>query len=691
MAGADIKLLFGVLGEGSLSGESGQLIQTQLTQLMAELNKNPLKVKIGIDTNTGGKRSWSGQLQEKLNQLSQSGKFSVQISNLKLSSQAVSGFKKQLSDIINTVDLSAGTNITITSDGLGELKSKLHEAQGKLEKTGVAAQSVGRKISSGISLREITETYTRMQNLLTQNPQMRGSGLFSDMTDRATVFKGVIDSCSGDTERLGDALQKANLNGAKAIESAKDAMAAFKSEISSAGALADNSGVFQRASKAAKEYYALLSKANKTAGADIVLTPDGYQSLSGSYATIADELNKAGLAFDRFTSQAARSKMSEKELADLTQILETKERDLAIAIEERTAKQRASESSGEEASLKAQINALNEMDASIQKSINGFGDGSDLDGGKDRIAEIAAQYDRWAEKIKAVSDAKAKLPKDGLATIKAEGEAIQKNIDALVGEKKGKEESVSLQKKRNAAIKAGIALLSQMQNVERSWTAARNGKSSGNYSEIRENIEQLKSYQRQLEGSKITVEEFRERLSELQRSFNANSNAIKENGENTKNWGDRLGGLAQKFSTWLGVSQIIMLGVRSIRKMITATIELDDAMTQLKIVTRDTANVYEDYLGNITKTASNIGSSVSDLVDSTTTFARLGYSIKESSALAEYTAMLQNVGDIDVSDAQDALTAIIKAFGLSVDEIESVMDKLVITGRKIARWHSNVS
>lgn len=36
--------------------------------------------------------------------------------------------------------------------------------------------------------------------------------------------------------------------------------------------------------------------------------------------------------------------------------------------------------------------------------------------------------------------------------------------------------------------------------------------------------------------------------------------------------------------------------------------------------------------------------------------------------------------NIDVSDAQDAITAIVKAFDVSVDDIESIMDKLVATG-----------
>lgn len=125
-----------------------------------------------------------------------------------------------------------------------------------------------------------------------------------------------------------------------------------------------------------------------------------------------------------------------------------------------------------------------------------------------------------------------------------------------------------------------------------------------------------------------------------------------------------------------------MIGVRSIRRMVTATIELDDAMTQLKIVTRDTEATYERYLDTVSKTATKVGSSISDLIDSATTYARLGYSLKESGVLAEFTAMLQNVGDIEVSDAQDAITAIVKAFGVGVDEIESVMDKLVITGKQ---------
>lgn len=493
---ADISLLFGVLGEGLLSGDSGKLIQSQLTKIMVELNKSPLKVKVGIDTNAGGKKSWSSQLQEKLDKVSASGKFSAQISTLKLSPGAVSDFKKQLTAIVNTVGLSTGTQITITAEGIGDIKSKLKDAQDAIKKTGDSATEASNKL----------------------------------------------------------------------------------------------------------------------------------------------------------------------------------------------------------AEFKVQMEALNGQKNAVKKSLDNLGQNASTEAEKTQIAEIAARYEQWAIKIEEVRVAKSVIPADQRAAIEAEGAAILTNIDQLNAERIAREDAAhaaedaanrksdaekkeaASQEQKNAALRAGITLLTQMEKAERDWTAAQTGSSKQNYAGLQSDIANLKEYKRQLESGEVTVEEFRRKLGELQASFSANSNAIKAAGENMRTLSARIGNLAQKFSAWLSVSQVIMLGVRSIRRMVSATIELDDAMTQLKIVTRDTSQAYEEYLGKITQIATKIGSAVPDLVDSTTTFARLGYSLEESTALAEFTAMLQNVGDIDVSDAQDAITAIVKAFGVSVDEVESIMDKLVITG-----------
>ena len=156
MANADIQLLFGVLGGGSISEGSGLEIKRDLDKILQAINSNPLKVKVALDTEAGGQRSWSSQLQSKLNSISTSGKFAVKISKLDIGAGAITDFKKQLNAVINTLNLDKGTTITIESKGLsGEISSEFKkisdassDAARKLAEFEVQMESLNRKKSS---------------------------------------------------------------------------------------------------------------------------------------------------------------------------------------------------------------------------------------------------------------------------------------------------------------------------------------------------------------------------------------------------------------------------------------------------------------------------------------------------------------------------------------------------------------
>lgn len=49
MSMADVELLFGVLGGGSLGGQSGSEIQKDLNSIVDAINKNPFKIKFEAD------------------------------------------------------------------------------------------------------------------------------------------------------------------------------------------------------------------------------------------------------------------------------------------------------------------------------------------------------------------------------------------------------------------------------------------------------------------------------------------------------------------------------------------------------------------------------------------------------------------------------------------------------------------
>lgn len=187
-------------------------------------------------------------------------------------------------------------------------------------------------------------------------------------------------------------------------------------------------------------------------------------------------------------------------------------------------------------------------------------------------------------------------------------------------------------------------LLSRVTDHQNKWTAAQHGTSSQSYAQLETYANDITTLISRLQTGTLTQEEFNRELSRIRQNVDVAETAIKGAGEATKSWSDRIGGLMQKFSEWFSLTRVIMAVYRAIRQMISASIELDDAMTQLKIVTKDTDDVYARFGDNIANTAKKIGSSITDLLSSTTTFARLGYSLDESSTLAEYTAMLQNVG-----------------------------------------------
>lgn len=169
--------------------------------------------------------------------------------------------------------------------------------------------------------------------------------------------------------------------------------------------------------------------------------------------------------------------------------------------------------------------------------------------------------------------------------------------------------------------------------------------------------------------------------------LSASTQTIKENGDATQTLGQRIGSLASKFASWLSVSQVIMLAVQSVKKMVSASIELDTAMTELKKVTDETDYAYDQFLERASSRATELGASVSDIVTSTADFARLGYNIEDAEKLADAALVYKNVGDgiEDISDASESIISTLQAFYSDAenpaDMAMSIVDKFNEVGK----------
>ena len=169
----------------------------------------------------------------------------------------------------------------------------------------------------------------------------------------------------------------------------------------------------------------------------------------------------------------------------------------------------------------------------------------------------------------------------------------------------------------------------------------------------------------------------KQKLAEVQSYINQNSLA-------TETWYQKM---MKTFGTRvrsLLAGLILAKVTQYLRQIYTNVVDIDTALTNLKIVTQENEKAMEKYSKTVAASAKRIGASISDLINSTTTYARLGFSLDDAAKFAELTTAYSKVADVNVDEATTNLTAIIKAYNVGADELESVIDKLIYVGRKYA-------
>lgn len=114
-------------------------------------------------------------------------------------------------------------------------------------------------------------------------------------------------------------------------------------------------------------------------------------------------------------------------------------------------------------------------------------------------------------------------------------------------------------------------------------------------------------------------------------------------------------------------------------------IKIDDAMTELKKVTDETAQSYEKFLDRAADKAQKLGTTIADTVTATADFARLGYDMTEAEDLATAALVYKNVGDgiDDISVASQSLVSTMAAFGIEAEKAMLIVDKFNKIGNEM--------
>lgn len=169
-----------------------------------------------------------------------------------------------------------------------------------------------------------------------------------------------------------------------------------------------------------------------------------------------------------------------------------------------------------------------------------------------------------------------------------------------------------------------------------------------------------------------------EKIGELKKQFAELRVQAKELGLESEN-------LFDKFEKLFGQHLSTMITMAALHKMQDAlrivyqnVVEIDTAVTELRKVSEYAGKSLEEYMSRASEQAQKLGVSISNYVNSTADWKRLGYSDEDAENMATYSTLLKNVGDgiDDVNTSSSYLISTLQGFGLLAKDAESVVDQI---------------
>lgn len=185
-------------------------------------------------------------------------------------------------------------------------------------------------------------------------------------------------------------------------------------------------------------------------------------------------------------------------------------------------------------------------------------------------------------------------------------------------------------------------------------------------SELRENVQH---------ASKLTQEamETNNAFKRSNASIKSNSNALRQQRTLTSQMASDM---RSYMGTWISVTALITTGVMQIKKAITATIEMNSAMTEVKMITNESAEAYAKLGENATDMAIKTGKSSEEAIRATRNWIKAGEDMQNAQLMAETTLMGSVLAETDVDNMQRYLVAPMKAWNVEAEDSMQILDKM---------------
>ena len=241
--------------------------------------------------------------------------------------------------------------------------------------------------------------------------------------------------------------------------------------------------------------------------------------------------------------------------------------------------------------------------------------------------------------------------------------------------KKDLAESTSIDKikQENEAIEKQIELYKQQMEIKLQNLNTSGGKAI-NTEGIKSEIQAIKDAL-----ASLNIENYEDMTKKINTQLKQTQANVREINTEAKSasgfFGDILHNTA-KFVEWSVSATILMTMVNSFKEMLDYTSQLDKSITNIQMITDRSYQSAKNLTDQYRQLAQNMGQNDTDFLSGAENYLRAGLTDTDTKKMLQANAVASSISGVSNSDMENNLQTMKDAFGLTVDQINQLIDKL---------------
>ena len=153
-----------------------------------------------------------------------------------------------------------------------------------------------------------------------------------------------------------------------------------------------------------------------------------------------------------------------------------------------------------------------------------------------------------------------------------------------------------------------------------------------------------------------------------------------EGTEDLEKVSDGLDGINKKSAATVAsvtfLNQALIELEQAAKKMIQTSAQLDEKLTDLRMVTGDSYEEASALVAKYNDLAKSLGATTKDILDASSDWLRQGHDVSETNELIRNSMILSKVSNLEAAASTEFLTSSMKGYGVAVEDVIGIVDKL---------------